>query len=265
MKKSITFLVIGIFLLSALTVLGSNSTVDILSVRGKPDKPPGKPDKPDPEPDPDPGTGDGIINKYALVIGISDYDSPENDLEYCDEDADDWANYFDGEGYTVNKLINPNFNQIANGLFWILDSHDADDWLAITYSGHGIYVGQYRCSAWISSDEYLVLQTDIKTSITDNFVSTHVFMFLDCCNAGTFSKCVSTGWVAGIGSAKNTYTYDGNSDMQNGYYTWMAMYAIDTEGYIYAEDICEFAEVNFEYYTPGRASTVDQYSGMMDI
>ncbi|MBU4032299.1 MAG: PKD domain-containing protein, partial [Candidatus Thermoplasmatota archaeon] len=40
-------------------------------------------------------------NKYALVIGISDYQGNDNDLSYCDEDADSWTTYLESQGYTV--------------------------------------------------------------------------------------------------------------------------------------------------------------------
>jgi hypothetical protein len=173
MKKSITLLVIGIFLLSAFTVLGSNSTVDTISARAKPDKPPGKPDggdgggiaitspadgatvsgvvtitvtasrtptvyidgtsigsgysvdwdttgfangphtiKAKAKKDQteinvlvDNGGGGGGGGKYALVIGISDYDGGLNDLRYCDDDARDMKAALEGFGYTVLILI----------------------------------------------------------------------------------------------------------------------------------------------------------------
>ena len=47
--------------------------------------------------------GDGIVNKYALIIGISDYKAI-SDLSFCDEDATDWYNYLSGEGYQITLL-----------------------------------------------------------------------------------------------------------------------------------------------------------------
>jgi hypothetical protein len=263
MKKVNALLIIGLFLVLA---LGSINTVETLSARAKPDKPPGKPDKPtDPEPDPEPtpGTGDGVVNKFALVIGISDYASDANDLTYCDDDAMDWKNYLQGEGYSVDLLLDrqATADNIYSAYMNLAASADADDWVAFTYSGHGYYYRTIRESCLVSTDEYLLPASEF-ASVT--FESQHVFMFLDCCNAGTFSDLVGTGWVAGIGSATNTYTYDGTADMQNGIYTYYAMEAISA-GYTTAEDICAFAEAYFEAATPGRATTYDNFSGDMDI
>ena len=39
------------------------------------------------------GGGEGSVDKYALIIGISDYPGRINDLQYCDDDARDWKNF----------------------------------------------------------------------------------------------------------------------------------------------------------------------------
>ena len=48
-------------------------------------------------------SGDGIVNKFAVIIGISDY-SAVSDLNYCDEDASDWYNYLAPLGYEITLL-----------------------------------------------------------------------------------------------------------------------------------------------------------------
>ena len=53
----------------------------------------------------EPAGPDKADGKYALVIGISDYEGTVNDLTYCDDDAVDWRNYLQGQGYTVTTLI----------------------------------------------------------------------------------------------------------------------------------------------------------------
>jgi hypothetical protein len=221
-----------------------------------------KPTPPDPTPDP---TGDGVVRKYAVVIGISDYATDANDLEYCDDDAADWKAYLVSQGYTVNLLLNTQAtaDNILAALQNLANLEDGDDMVAFVYSGHGYYYKAYRQSTIVSSDEWLILEDTIE-AITDTFESQHVFMFLDCCNAGTFSNIVNTGWVAGIGSTKTSYTYDGTADMKNGIYTYYAMQAV-AAGYITAEDICGYAELYFEAATPGSASTIDNFVGAMDI
>jgi hypothetical protein len=221
--------------------------------------------KPTPSPDPTPVTGDGVVRKYAVVIGISDYATDANDLEYCDDDANDWKAYLVSQGYSVNLLLNTqaSADNILAALQNLANNEDGDDCVAFVYSGHGYYYRTYRQSTIVSSDEYLILENTIE-AITDTFESQHVFMFLDCCNAGTFSNIVNAGWVAGIGSTKSSYTYDGTADMKNGIYTYYAMEAV-AAGYTTAEDICAYAEAYFEAATPGSASTIDNFVGAMDI
>jgi hypothetical protein len=262
MKKCKIFglLIIFAFLLPA---VASVSAEFGLTERVKPDKPPGKPDPTDPEPDPEPepGTGDGVVRKWALCIGISDYASDANDLSYCDDDAMDWKNYFQGEGYSVDLLLDrqATADNIISALQAIAANEDGDDIVAITYSGHGYYSRSYRASGWVSTDEYLVLSSTV-ASITDTLESSAIFMFHDCCNAGTFSDCNRAGMVNVVGSSKSSYTYDGTSDMQNGILTWYAMDGI-AQGLFTAEDIGGYAIDMFNANTPGRGTVYDNFSG----
>jgi hypothetical protein len=217
----------------------------------------------DPPPPPPPPGGDGVVRKWALVIGISDYYSDANDLTYCDDDARDWEAYLRGEGYTVDLLLDhqATADNIYAAYMDLAANEDADDMVAFCYSGHGYYYRTIRESCLVSTDEYLLPSSEFASIPFD---SQHVFMFLDCCNIGTFEDLCQTGWVAGIGSTTRTYTYDGTEAMQNGIYTYYAMEAIDL-GYTTAEDICNYARDMFNAATPGRASTVDMFSGDMDI
>jgi hypothetical protein len=73
---------------------------------------------------------DGIVKKYALCVGVSNYKDPSiGDLSYCDEDASDWANYFQSKGYTVKTLIDSQASEVSveNALFAIIAGADADD------------------------------------------------------------------------------------------------------------------------------------------
>jgi hypothetical protein len=216
-----------------------------------------------PPPPPPPGDGDGVVRKWALVIGISDYESDANYLTYCDDDANDWEDYLIGEGYSVTKILNrqATADNIYAAYMDLAANEDADDMVAFCYSGHGYYYRTIRESCLVSTDEYLLPSSEFASIPFD---SQHVFMFLDCCNIGTFSELCGTGWVAGIGSNTRTYTYDGTPDMGNGIYTYYAMEAISL-GYTTAEDIVTYANNMFNAATPGKASMVDMFSGDMDI
>ena len=213
---------------------------------------------PDPDPEPEP-TGD----KHALIIGISDYEGTSSDLTYCDDDALDWKEYFQGLGYSITMLLDQQAtaNNIIGAMEDLAAAEQAGDIVAVTYSGHGYYDRGSKQSGWVSHDLYLV-GSELMESITDTFDSTAVFWFNDCCNIGTYADLANVGWVVGMGSNTRTYTYDGTSEMQNGIYTYFAMEAIEL-GYTTAEDICNYAADAFNAVTPGKASTIDNYSGSL--
>lgn len=252
--------VIMAFLLPAFAIGAAGMTE-----RGKPSKP-GKPTDPV-DPPTEPGTGDGVVRKLALVIGISDYASPANDLSYCDDDAMDWKSYFQSQGYSVTVLLDrqATATAIINALQALANAEDGDDIVAVTYSGHGYYSRSYRKSGWVSTDEYLVLSSDV-AAITNTFDSSAIFMFHDCCNAGTFSDCNRAGMVNVVGSTKTSYTYDGSAQMANGYLTWYAIHdAIDVHGFVTAEDIGAHAAAHFNAATPGTCTVYDNFSGALDL
>ncbi|MCK5560095.1 MAG: caspase family protein [Thermoplasmata archaeon] len=66
---------------------------------------PNKPDKPD-KPG-KPGNGDEedpSVQKWAVVIGIADYQGRLNDLQYTDDDAMDMYNYLLDKGYPKGNI-----------------------------------------------------------------------------------------------------------------------------------------------------------------
>lgn len=218
--------------------------------------------KPTPPPDPVPDGGAPITGeKYALIIGISDYDGTANDLSYCDDDAMDWYAYFNGLGYQIILLIDEQATEanILGALQDIADVEDeAGDAIAICYSGHGYYDRQAKESCLIAWELTGVFTSEI-AAITDTFQSQHIFFFDDACNQGTMDGLLNPGWVAAIGSTTKTYTYDGDASMENGIFTYYAMEAIAL-GYETAEAISGYAVDLFDANTQGDATLYDAYT-----
>jgi hypothetical protein len=96
----------------------------------KPDKP-GKPDKESP------------ANKWAVVVGIADYEGSEYDLWHTDEDAKEMAsalieNYGFDSG-NIKLLLNrkATYRAIVSAIDWLIKNEDAESTVVFFFSGHG--------------------------------------------------------------------------------------------------------------------------------
>jgi hypothetical protein len=178
-----------------------------------------------------PRAADGIVNKYALVIGVSDYEAI-NDLSYCDEDASDWYNYLNGLGYTIKLLGDSTspFPRAIDGLATeynikqsvaaILAVADADDIFVYASSGHGTEIksGKGRtatyiqaictwdCSSGDNGENGLIYDSEFKTMWAA--ASCNVFIFLDHCFSGGMNE-LFTNANAACFYMTTTCTYDG--------------------------------------------------------
>jgi len=100
---------------------------------GKPDKP-GKPDKEPP------------ANKWAVVVGIADYEGSQYDLWHPDEDAKEMASaLIDNYGFAsgnVKLLLNrkATYRAIVSAIDWLIRNEDAESTVVIFFSGHGFRV-----------------------------------------------------------------------------------------------------------------------------
>ncbi|MFC1924462.1 caspase family protein [Chloroflexota bacterium] len=139
-------------------------TGNTLGIKGKPDKPPGKPPKGDSS-----GAATGIVadpvegEKYAIIIGISDYpgdgtvlDDPQGmDLFYCDDDArtmkdtldpvDVGAEDYYSYGFAEENIIllldsdatRDSILDAIDAVGAVVDDDDGDDEVVFFFSGHG--------------------------------------------------------------------------------------------------------------------------------
>lgn len=173
--------------------------------------------------------------KYALVIGISNYAGTANDLNYCDDDATDWEAYLKGKGYTVTKLLDLSATKTAieSAVNTLAARAVAGNEIFFVYSGHG-YKGNM-----ITTDMYYLSYTWLKTKFSAA-TSTKMGFTFDACQIGAFKTALSaTGRIVDVASGTNTYSYDGDSTMKNGVFTYYQM-----EGwtkYNYFEDDSKYA------------------------
>ncbi|HNX67691.1 MAG TPA: caspase family protein [Bacteroidales bacterium] len=199
--------------------------------------------------------------KYALVIGISDYAGTANDLEYCDDDANDWKAVLQADGYTVTALIDGSATKsaIESAINTLASQSVAGNTIAFCYSGHG------SKGNIISADLYYISYTWFKTKFA-SATSTKMMFCFDACQIGYMTNLNATGRVIAVASSKTTYSYDGDATMKNGVFTYYQMKGFTNNGYIYLEPDCSYACTQMKSWaTANRVkvapSYVDSYSG----
>ena len=198
------------------------------------------------------------VDKYALVIGISDYQGYGNDLEYCDDDAVDWKNFLEGEGYTVTILTDnqATASGIESAINDLLGDEDSNDYVALTYSGHGAKYQTYG-SCIISHDLVYITHGWFEQKF-ESSESPHVFFTFDACQIGDFKGLIDTNKV-GVFASNRRLSYDGDETMQNGVFTYYQMDGWDNQGYDNFEDDGSYAIQKFKAWARARRIKVDPF------
>ncbi len=94
--------------------------------------------------------------KYAVVIGIADYDGTQNDLWNPDADAKEFRDVLIGNGYaTENIKYLLDSQATAQGIYdaidWLVNIEGPDDEVVFFYSGHGFQVND--ADGWDTDSE----------------------------------------------------------------------------------------------------------------
>jgi hypothetical protein len=179
--------------------------------------------------------------KYALLIGISDYAGTRNDLEYCDDDANDWAAYLSGLQYNITTLIDSKatYGSIEAAVNDLAMNHASADEIVFVYSGHG------SKGNIISCDLQYIPSTWFKNKFAN--VTCPVFFSFDACQIGAMATDLNkAGRVIAVASSKTSYSYDGDASKPNGIFTYYQMEGFDVRKYIYAEDDSQYAVLKFK-------------------
>jgi hypothetical protein len=212
-----------------------------------------------------PMSPDKVGAKYALVIGISDYAGTTNDLTYCDDDAIDWRNYLQGQGYTVTTLLDLAATKIAveAAVAALVSQSIAGNEIAFAYSGHGSRGNMVTTDlTYISSAWFGGMFTSVgSTKMSFNF---------DACQIGAFGTALNkAGRVIALASDTKKYSYDGTAAMANGVFTYYQMLGFDQMAYIYAENDDAYAVQQFILWAATARvkvapSYIDSYVGSLD-
>jgi len=119
-SKRLVFLLIFFLLISSILTILPTSNGNLLNTKNKAD----------------------LIDRWAVVVGISNYPGTLNDLSFCDDDALEMKAWLMGQNFPVQNikvLINSNATKanILNSIGWLASNSEGDDYVFFFYSGHG--------------------------------------------------------------------------------------------------------------------------------
>jgi hypothetical protein len=215
---------------------------------------------------------DGIVKKYALSVGVSNYIDPSiGDLSYCDEDANDWKSYLQGKGYTVTLLVDSQAKETAveSALFSIIAAADADDIIVFATSGHGTTAS--RKQVLLYADVYgsgndgdgfvagIVPDLELKNWFAK--CTSKVFIFVDHCNSGGLNEAMHANMYMTTTCTATGYGYD-VPQYSNGAWTYHFLHlALQNQGITNAEAAFTYAAGVYPYGGKDAPMQFDQFSG----
>lgn len=179
------------------------------------------------------GTG---ANKYAILIGISNYPGTANDLQYCDDDAQDAYNALTSlYGYSSDNIhllkdMDASFTAIRDAIDEIKSQAVAGDEVVFFFSGHGTKAvaddgdKERMDEAIVSHDGnpsgslIAIWDGQLKNWFADFQTSRIIFIF-DSCLAGGMTDLKAPGRVINMACSESGVSYEGNWG-ENGDFTY---------------------------------------------
>jgi hypothetical protein len=222
----------------------------------------------------------GTGGKYAVIVGISDYQSI-SDLSFCDEDAKDWYSFLTGKGYECHVFYDQSYT--SNTFTSIPTSTGAGvsgkvasateanvraaiqalaayavsgNQVAFVTSGHGAGDGagsSYLCMYDCSGSAGCYYDTEMKADFNLFNSGVKLFVFIDHCYSGGLGPemltiaCKANMYMTTTCTA-NGYGYD-DSAHSNGAWTYYF-----GENYLFSHGTSSLEAV-FDATTPGYPYT----------
>ena len=152
-------------------------------------------------------------------------------------------------------------------LQWLMNSAAPGDEIAFIYSGHGVDYNQYG-TCIISHDLYYLTHGYVMEFILLADCSKKMIA-IDCCFAGDFHDLCETGMIVATAS-NNSYSYDGDSSMENGVWTYYYMESLVTNEEVFNENAIDYAKAEMRawgktYHVRVTPKNTDDYDGYFDI
>ncbi len=207
-------------------------------------------------------------NKYAVVIGISDYQG-DGDLNFCDEDAEAWEAYLISQGYTVHTLIDTQATaaNIYDEIAWLEAQEEAGDYVAFCFSGHGFYSDRERESglcAWNVEEQEGWLYDSAIGDAFANFDSDHIFFFFDSCHSGGMDSVAGSGRYVSQTAGQMEYGLDAAKHERGMWVYWFLEHSIKDLGYtdlVQAHDVAAPLATNDAATVQNPMHPEEEYSG----
>jgi metacaspase-1 len=217
------------------------------------------------------GTG---ANKYAIIVGISDYPGTANDLQYCDDDAQDIYNAlttlyeYSSDNIYLLKDMDASFTAIRDAINDIKSQAVAGDEVVFFFSGHGTN-GRANDGDTEKIDEAIVAHNGSNlVYIWDGqlkdwfagFQTSRIIFIFDSCLAGGMTDLQASGRVINMACSESGVSYE-SSSWQNGQFTYFfvdqGMLANKADKYdniagvdVTIEEAFDYAKANCRWQTP---------------
>lgn len=219
-----------------------------------------------------PSSGD----KYAIIVGISDYPGTANDLQYCDDDALDIYNALTTlYGYSPSNIhllrdMGANFTAIQGAIDDIKAQEVAGDEVVFFFSGHGAN-GRANDGDTEKIDEAIVSHDGAENLIYiwdgqlknwfAGFNTSRIIFIFDSCLAGGMTDLKGTDRIINMACSESGVSYEDDS-WQNGQFTYFfvdqGMLASKADKYdniagvadVTIEEAFDYAKANCQMQTP---------------
>jgi len=175
-------------------------------------------------------------DKYAIIVGISDYPGTKNDLKYCDDDAQDIYNALTTlYGYSPSNIhllldMDASFDAIRDAINDIKTKEVAGDEVVFFFSGHGTSGvaddgdGEITDEAIVSHDgnpsgNLLAIWDGQLKDWFAGFNTSRIIFIFDSCLAGGMTDLQAVGRVINMACSETGVSLEGGS-WQNGQFTY---------------------------------------------
>jgi metacaspase-1 len=173
-------------------------------------------------------------NKYAVIVGISDYPGTSNDLEYCDDDAlsveDVLINVYGFPSENVITLLNSQATaqNILDAVNTIKDSEVSGDEVVFFFSGHGAKSVaddgdkekiDESIVCWGDGGTFAYIWDGQLKDWFSGFDTSRIIFLFDSCLSGGMTDLAAPGRIINMASTESGYSYELDS-LQHGEFTY---------------------------------------------